>query len=85
VSSPLRRLVAPQEVASAVLFLASSLASGITGHTLVVDAGVTLAGYAHAAAHSVRDVNGQLPAQAEPSQPNAIAEQNRFRARVIAT
>jgi len=54
--SPLGRLVAPQEVASAVLFLASSLAAGITGHTLVVDAGVTLAGYAHAAAHPMGEV-----------------------------
>jgi enoyl-[acyl-carrier-protein] reductase (NADH) len=45
--SPLGRLVEPEEVASAVLFLVSDLASAITGHMLVVDAGVTLAGYAH--------------------------------------
>lgn len=37
---PLGRLVTPAEVASAVLFLASPLASGITGVTLSVDAGL---------------------------------------------
>lgn len=37
----LRRLVTPQEVANAVLFLASPLASGITGAALPVDAGLT--------------------------------------------
>lgn len=43
--SPLGRLVRPAEVASTVLFLASDWASGITGQMVVVDAGVTLAGY----------------------------------------
>ena len=38
---PLRRLVTPEEVANAVLFLASPLSSGITGVTLPVDAGAT--------------------------------------------
>lgn len=38
---PLGRMVAPQEVAQAVAFLASPLASGITGVTLPVDAGVS--------------------------------------------
>lgn len=37
---PLGRLVTPAEVANAVLFLASPLASGITGTTLNVDAGI---------------------------------------------
>ena len=37
---PLGRLVTPAEVANAVLFLASPLASGITGVTLSVDAGL---------------------------------------------
>ena len=37
---PLGRLVTPAEVANAVLFLASPLASGITGVTLNVDAGL---------------------------------------------
>lgn len=37
---PLGRIVTPQEVANAVLFLASPLASGITGTTLAVDAGL---------------------------------------------
>jgi len=38
---PLGRLVTPDEVAAAVLFLASPLAGGITGTTLPVDAGLT--------------------------------------------
>lgn len=37
---PLGRIVTPKEVADAVLFLASPLASGITGATLNVDAGL---------------------------------------------
>ncbi|MCR8722713.1 SDR family oxidoreductase [Frigidibacter sp. ROC022] len=37
---PLGRIVTPQEVANAVLFLASPLASGITGTSLNVDAGL---------------------------------------------
>lgn len=37
---PLGRIVTPQEVANAVLFLASPAASGITGTTLNVDAGL---------------------------------------------
>lgn len=40
---PIGRLVTPEEVASAVLFLASSSASGITGASLVVDGGMTAA------------------------------------------
>ena len=38
---PLGRIVEPEEVAQAVLFLASPLASGITGAVLPVDAGLT--------------------------------------------
>lgn len=38
---PLGRMVTPEEVAHAVLFLASSAASGITGTALAVDAGLT--------------------------------------------
>jgi NAD(P)-dependent dehydrogenase (short-subunit alcohol dehydrogenase family) len=38
---PLGRLVEPEEVANATLFLASPLASGITGITLPVDCGFT--------------------------------------------
>ena len=38
---PLGRLVTPEEVASAALFLASDAASGITGAVLAVDAGLT--------------------------------------------
>ncbi len=37
--TPLRRLAEPEEVASAILFLASPGASMITGHTLPVDGG----------------------------------------------
>jgi NAD(P)-dependent dehydrogenase (short-subunit alcohol dehydrogenase family) len=38
---PMRRLVKPEEVAAAFAFLASEDASGITGHNLVVDCGLT--------------------------------------------
>ncbi len=41
---PLRRLGEPADVAAAVAFLASSDAAWITGQTLVVDGGLTLAG-----------------------------------------
>lgn len=37
---PLGRIVTPDEVAEAVLFLASPRASGITGAALLVDAGL---------------------------------------------
>ena len=38
---PMGRIVTPEEVTNAVLFLASDLASGITGTTLAVDAGLS--------------------------------------------
>ena len=41
---PLRRLGEPADVAAAVAFLASSDAGWITGQTLVIDGGLTLAG-----------------------------------------
>ncbi len=40
---PLGRIVTPEEVANAVLFLASPLSSGITGASLTVDAGLMAA------------------------------------------
>ncbi len=40
--TPLGRLGSPQDVADAVLFLASEAASFITGHVLVVDAGLVV-------------------------------------------
>lgn len=52
---PLGRMVSPQEVANAALFLASDAASGITGVTLPVDAGLT--------AGNLRFVNEVLRAQ----------------------
>jgi NAD(P)-dependent dehydrogenase (short-subunit alcohol dehydrogenase family) len=38
-STPLGRLVEPEEIADAVVFLASDAATMITGHTLPVDGG----------------------------------------------
>jgi enoyl-[acyl-carrier protein] reductase III len=43
--SPLRRLVTPEEVARAAQFLCSPAASGINGHTLVVDGGAGIAAW----------------------------------------
>jgi NAD(P)-dependent dehydrogenase (short-subunit alcohol dehydrogenase family) len=37
--TPLKRLAEPEEVAAAILFLASPAAAMITGHTLPVDGG----------------------------------------------
>lgn len=42
--TPLRRWAQPAEVADAVMFLLSGRSSFITGHTLVVDGGLTVAG-----------------------------------------
>jgi enoyl-[acyl-carrier-protein] reductase (NADH) len=39
--TPLGRIATEQEVAKAALFLASDLASAITGHLLPVDAGLS--------------------------------------------
>ena len=39
---PLKRWGQPEEVAGAAVFLASNASSYITGHTLVIDAGLTI-------------------------------------------
>jgi NAD(P)-dependent dehydrogenase (short-subunit alcohol dehydrogenase family) len=41
-STPMRRMVEPEEVASAIVFLASEAASAITGTILLTDAGYTI-------------------------------------------
>ncbi|HET9689782.1 MAG TPA: SDR family oxidoreductase [Acidimicrobiales bacterium] len=41
---PLRRLGQPDDIARAIVFLASDAASWVTGHTLVVDGGSSVAG-----------------------------------------
>jgi NAD(P)-dependent dehydrogenase (short-subunit alcohol dehydrogenase family) len=38
---PTRRFVTPEEVAAAVVYLASPAAKSITGHTLLLDGGLT--------------------------------------------
>lgn len=42
--SPLKRNITQEEVGAAALFLASPLASGVTGHVLYVDAGYSIMG-----------------------------------------
>ena len=43
--TPLKRLGEPEDIANGALFLASDLASWITGHVLVIDGGALLAGF----------------------------------------
>jgi NAD(P)-dependent dehydrogenase (short-subunit alcohol dehydrogenase family) len=39
---PSGRFITPEEVAAAVIYLASPTAASVTGHTLVVDGGITV-------------------------------------------
>lgn len=41
-AAPLPRLTTPSDVAAALTFLVSDMAAGVTGHTLIVDAGATV-------------------------------------------
>lgn len=43
-ATPMGRVGQPHEIAGAALFLASDAASYVTGHTLVIDGGLTIAG-----------------------------------------
>ncbi len=44
--TPLRRVAEPEDIAESALFLASPAAAFVTGQTLVVDGGITIADYA---------------------------------------
>jgi len=44
-SAPMHQVLEPDDVANVILFLCSAFASRITGQTIVVDSGVSLAGY----------------------------------------
>jgi len=54
---PLGRMGTPQDVANAILFLASPAAGFITGHDLVVDGGLSLIGHEFLASTACREDN----------------------------
>src|SRR5690606_17820668 len=73
---PLRRVGEPEDIAAAVAFLASRDAAWITGHTLVVDGGITAvnSGFLHALSGPQedcpdRDRPGGQPARAADRAP----------------
>ena len=43
-TTPLRRIGEPDDIAGAAVFLASRAANWLTGQTIVIDGGVTIAG-----------------------------------------
>jgi meso-butanediol dehydrogenase/(S,S)-butanediol dehydrogenase/diacetyl reductase len=55
---PLRRFASPDDIAAAMAFLASSDASYITGHNLVVDGGITCASGQYPFVRHWRDAPG---------------------------
>jgi enoyl-[acyl-carrier protein] reductase I len=52
--SPLKRNVEPAEVGNAALFLASDLASGISGEVLYVDCGYNVVAFSSAELENIR-------------------------------
>jgi NAD(P)-dependent dehydrogenase (short-subunit alcohol dehydrogenase family) len=59
---PLGRMAAPEEIAAAIAFLASTGASSITGSTLLVDGGSHIAGHG-----AVREANGSTTPPGRPT------------------
>lgn len=64
-NTPLKRNVTQDDVAKASLFLLSELASGVTGHTLYVDAGYNISG----APQDLEQLSAAMKAMSPPPAP----------------